>query len=379
MIINICNGGISYLAITAPEGAVITASCLGLELIGSGTCILEAPIIGTWHIVCVYDGVTKDGDIAVQTFGANYNFTFTYTATIVVTTFPLASITATRSADSSTLTGTADNNGSCTLTVPAGKLGEWVVLSDNGAVEESGNVNVEHYDTSYPISILTQVPSITVKIGNDTYEYKGEAVEETYITILPVGITGWKFWMKASGTVTFNYLPSTVDVCLVGPGANGGGCWGTGSSGYYGGGDGGGGGAVNRLLGRTLEAGVEYSVTIDSTNSQLADILTSIKGGPGTKSGGNSGSGGGGAWVNDHSYPPSSGARGNGGGGVFAFDNSAAFDGVKYANGGGGGYHSGGGGVVYNTPGSGGAGGGHPYNTGLTSGLNGILIMRNAS
>ena len=383
MIFNYSFGGISYINVTAPAGAITTATCSGLTITISGSDVIEAPIIGTWSLSCVYDSLTRTDSVNVTTFGVNYNVTFTYTAFIAVSTFPGASVSATKTGQT-TLTGTADSSGACTLTVPAGGLGTWDVTATNGSVSESGSVNVAAYDQTYNISLISAVPDITIKIGDNTYRYQGVEISQTGIKISPVGVSGWKFWMTASGTVTFNYLPTNIDICLVGPGGNGGSHWGSYEYGY-GGGGGGGGGAVNRLLGQTLSVGVEYAVTIDATSSVFSDIVTSVKGegggSGGGRSGGNSGNGSSGQWVNDHTYPPSSGGGGSGGGGVYAFTSDttpADFDGVKYANGGGGGTHSGGGGTVYSSRGSGGAGGGSG-NAGRTNGIDGILIMRNVA
>ena len=382
MIFNLSSGGVSYISVTAPSGAQITAECLGLTVTGTGTCTLEAPIIGTWNITCVFDNTTKTGTVEVTSFGETYPIEFSYAATITVTTHPSASVTATKSGQTS-LTGTAGSDGKCVLTVPNGGLGTWAVTSNNGSVNESGNVDVLAYDTDYPIGLLVSVPIINVTIGDNTYTYKGAELSKTGIKISPVGLTGWKFWMTSSGTVKFVYLPSAVDICIIGKGGGGGAGWG--GNGYYGGGGGGGGGAVNELLKKSLEQGVAYEVTIGSSGSTFSNIASAGNGESGGspsagRSGGNSGDGSTGQWVNDHSWPsPTSGGGGDGGTGVYAFGDSS-FDGVRYAYGGGGGPHStASGGTRHNTAGSGGGGGGGTSNVGRTDGLTGILMMRNAA
>ena len=380
MIFNIAQGGLAYIAVTAPEDAEITATCSGLTVTGSGTCTLEAPVVGTWDITCVYDGTTKTASVNVASFGATYTASFSYTATISVTTFPSATVTATKDGQSD-ITDTADNSGACSLTVPAGGRGSWTVTADNGSVSESGTVNVAAYDTTYTISLLTSVADISVTVGSETYNYKGAEISNSNVKISPVGLTGWKMWLYTSCTVRFNRLPSNVDICAIGAGGNGASYGGSYEYGYYAGGGGGGGGVVNST-GRTLTTGTDYAVVVGSGASTIASLgISAAKGGnasgrSGGSSGGNSGSGGGGRYINDHTYPATNIGPGNGGGGVYAFGDSG-FDGVKYANGGGGGDRTPEErGTVYSSCGSGGAGGCH--GTGPTGGINGIVLMRSA-
>ena len=379
MIINLVQGGMSIISVTAPTGANVSATCLGLTVTGTGECSLEVPIIGTWSLTCVYNGVTKTDSVAVTTFGASYPVTFFYGSIIRVTTHPGASVSATKTGQD-TLTGTADSSGMCDLLVPYTGLGLWSVTADNGTTTASETVDVSAYDLVIPVSLLTNVPVIEFTVDGTTYTYEGVEIDiANKIKISPSG-SNWKMWVRKSGTLIFRYLGSSVDVCLVGPGGDGGYAYGSYEYGY-GAGGGGGGGAVNRLLGTTLAVDTEYAVTISSSRSVLGSLLTSGKGeaggSGGGNSGGNSGDGGRGDYINDHTYPATYIGYGSGGGGVYAFDNSSSFDNVKYANGGGGGSRAGhSGGAVYNTPGSGGAGGGD-NSSGRTNGLNGILLMRN--
>ena len=370
MIFNLSQGGVAYLSVTAPSGAAITASCLGLDVTGTGTCTLEVPIIGTWHIVCVFDNTEKTADVSVEAYGETYTAAFDYSAKITVTTFPGADVTATKTGMTA-LTGTAGSDGICVLTVPEGGLGEWSVESDNGTVTETGTVNVAAYDADYPISLLALVPDITVVIGDDTYNYKGVEITNTNLTISPVGLTGWKLWMKASGTVTFNVLPSNVDVCAVGKGTPGGSYRYEQSDHSDRCGGGGTGGMIVNQSNQTLTVGQTYAVTIDGNGTSFGDIASAGFGG------GSSGGGGG-------FYSPTAGYSfpGSGRDGKYAFEDSS-FDGVEYGHGGEGGfvnYHGGGHGSttgVYANPGAGGAGGGQSQ--GPTSGKNGIFIMRSAA
>ena len=381
MIFNLSQGGVAYINVTAPSGATITATCQGLTVTGSGACTLEAPIIGTWEVSCVYDGVEKTASIEVISFGSAYSTTFTYGATISVTTFPGSSITATKSGQSD-LTGTADNDGNCELSVPAGGLGEWSVAANNGSVSETGTVDVAAYDNSYPVSLLTLVPQITIVSGSTTYVYKGAAIDNSVVKIEPVGITGWKMWIRSSCTVTFDRLPTNVDIWGIGKGGSGGGSFYETGGAYGGGGGGGGGKVVSGTYSSASVSGTSYTVTIGDTGSYFGNLINATNGGnggspSGGSSGGRSGSGSTGEWVNDHSWPPSSGGGGDGDQGVYAFGDSS-FDGVRYGHGGGGGHHSGGRGASYAANGSGGAGAGGSSGS-ATAGIVGIICLRSAA
>ena len=78
MIFNIASGGVSYIDITAPAGASITATCGNITLRGSGSCTLEAITIGIWNISCFYDDETKTNSVSVVSFGQRYPITFTF-------------------------------------------------------------------------------------------------------------------------------------------------------------------------------------------------------------------------------------------------------------------------------------------------------------
>lgn len=86
MIFNMPLGGSSHINITAPENAVVTATCGSTTLNGSGTCSLEVTLIGEWNVSCSYDGETKSTKINVTSFGVDYLYTFTFfKATLKVT------------------------------------------------------------------------------------------------------------------------------------------------------------------------------------------------------------------------------------------------------------------------------------------------------
>ena len=379
MIFNLSQGGVSTLAVTAPTGASISASCQGLTVTGTGTCTLELPIIGTWTITCIVDGTTKTNSVTVTTYGAVYSVSFSYSATISVSTHPSAAVTATKSGQT-TLSGTANSSGVCTLTVPAGGLGSWNVTANNGVVSASSSVNVANYDNTYSVSILRNIPIIVIYSGGSSWTYKGSTIDNSVVKITPNG-TGWKAWLRASCTVTFTYIPTNVSFWAIGKGGNGASHWG--SSGYYGGGGGGGGGQVDTQNNKAVSTGTNYVATIGTYGSSFGSIISVGNGEDGAQpsggsSGGGSGNGSTGEWVNDHSYPPSSGGGGDGGNGVYAFSDSS-FDGVVYGHGGGGGKHSvQQGGYHSTTAGSGGGGGGRS-NVGRTDGNVGIICMKNAS
>lgn len=372
MIFNLSQGGVSALSVTAPSGTAITATCQGLTVTGTGTCDLELPIIGTWSISAVLDGTERTGSVNVTAYGEEYEVSFSYSATIVVTTFPLSTVTATKTGQED-LTGTADSSGSCTLTVPAGGLGYWDVTANNGSVSETKyDLNVAAYDNSYPVSLLTLVPDFTVVISGNTYRYKGAAISDSNLTVTPVGLTGWKLWMRTSGVIRFDRLPTAVDYCLVGKGA-------TGSYYHYDtvlstdyGGDGGRGGAVTSAWWNKPTIGQTYDIVVDSTGTAISGIAS-------VGVGGGAAGGGGGEMYVSYSGP------GSGGAGQYAF-NSAAFDGVEYGHGGYGGDVNGSGAgtgargrtdSVWGNPGAGGAGGGQSDNR-PTGGNIGILLMRSA-
>jgi len=227
MIFNLSQGGVAYLSVTAPSGASITASCQGLELTGTGTCTIEAPIIGTWHIVCVYDDLEKTSDVEIISFGESYTVTFTYTAIIVVTTSPSASVTAAKTGQTS-LTGTADANGICNLTVPAGGLGEWSVESSLDGYSSSRTVDVSSYDNSFPVTIILSRPDFTFTVGSTTYTFT-DSTETTstndYYYYRDANGSNWEFYAKKNGTLNFT-SQTAVDLFLLGKGNSGG-------NGYY--------------------------------------------------------------------------------------------------------------------------------------------------
>lgn len=367
MIFNISSGGLAYISVTAPAGSSISASCNGMTVTGTGTCTLEVPMVGTWHISCIFDNTEKTADVVVESYGETYTASFDYAAKIVVTTFPLASVTATKTGQTS-LTGTADANGACELSVPEGGLGEWSVTADNGSVTETQPVNVAAYDVSYPVTLLALVPDFTVTIGNDTYRYTGAAISNTNLTVTPVGITGWKFWMKTSGSIKFDRLPTGVDICVVGKGTSGGYYHYANKTDY--GGGGGTGGMVSNKYAQAFVIGQTYNIKVDSTGTSIGDVASVGVGG--------GASGGGGAQMYWTWSPPGSGAAGK-----KAFDNND-FDGIEYGHGGEGGDVNAGSGSrgsttgVYANPGAGGAGAGQSQTT-PTDGRIGILIMRSAA
>ena len=386
MIFNITSGGIAYISVTAPTGASITATCSGVTVTGTGTCTLEVPVIGTWSITCVYDSTTKTSSVNVQTLGSTYSVTFTYTATISVTTHPSASVSATKSGQT-TLSGTANSSGVCTLTVPAGGRGSWNVTANNGAVSASASVNVAAYDNTYSTSLLRNIPIINFTAGGSNFTYKGAEINNSYVKVTPSG-SSWKAWIKDSCYFTFALMPTNIDICLVGKGGNG-----SNYSSYNGqhGGNGGGGGGIASYYGQGLwGANVTYTAYVNSTGTSIyqgSTLLFSVANGAdganGGASGGNSGAGGDGSDIIYQQGGDYYTAGSDGGNGGYAFA-SSGFDGIRYAPGGGGGGIDWDGGTPWSdgatngAAGSGGTGGSSSSHSGV-AGKNGIILMRNAA
>ena len=386
MIFNITSGGVAYISVSAPSGATITATKDGMSFSRQNTGNITVPSLGTWNVVCVYSGVTSQTKTAtVSTFGSTsstVSFDNDFTSTISVSTHPGASVWAVNG--STTLpTVTANASGNATLTVPAGGLGTWRVYANNGATQSYVDKAVNSYGITVSVSILRNIPIISVSSGGSTWTYKGATIDNSVVKITPSG-TGWKAWLRASCSVTFTYIPTNVSFWGIGKGGDGSSAfYDTDSASPYGGGSGAGGGQVKTVSNVTVSVNSGYTVTIGSATS-FGSIMSCNTGGNGGRmsgglSGGSSGDGSSGEWVNDHSWPPSSGGGGDGGEGVYAFGDSS-FDGVRYGHGGGGGasssstagYHS-------TTPGSGGGGAGHSGNYGRTDGNIGIICMKNAS
>lgn len=371
MIFNFSSGGMAYINVTAPSGATITATCQGLVLTGSGTCVIEVPMIGLWHLVCSFSGsADKSADIDVQSYGVTYPVTFSYSSTITVTTLANAAVTATKGQE--TMTGTADSNGICVLTVLVGGLGNWGITARLNNVTDNGNVYVTSYGNDFPITI-TLCPDITVTAGGNTYRYTGSAISDANLTITPVNGTGWKLWMRTSGTICFNKILTAVDYCVVGKGATGGFYhYDTVLSTDYGG-DGGAGGAVVSARWSNLVTGHTYSITVNANGTSIGGVQS-------VGVGGGAAGGCGGEMYVSYSGP------GSGRSGQYAFG-STSFDNVEYGHGGYGGDVNGGGAgtgargrtdSVWGNPGAGGAGGGQSNNR-PTGGNNGIVLMRSAA
>ena len=391
MIFNITSGGVAYISVSAPSGATITATKDGMSFSRQNTGNITVTSLGTWNVVCVYSGVTSSTKTAtVSTYGStssNVSFDNDFTATIKVTTHPSASVSGV--CGSYSASGTANSSGICNLTVPAGGLGTWTVTANNGATSANGTVAVSSYGGTSSISLLRNIPIISITSGGSTWTYKGASIDNSVVKIIPNG-TGWKGWVRASCTVTFTYAPTNVSFWAIGKGGNGATAFSQ-QGGAYGGGGGGGGGQVVTQNNRYVSGA--YWASVDSNGSSFGSIISAgngESGGDGTglydhnqssggTSGGGSGNGSSGEWVNDHSYPATSGGGGSGGNGVYAFGDST-FDGVVYGHGGGGGAHSSQTpGYHSTTPGSGGGGAGHTGNYGRTDGNIGIICMRNAS
>lgn len=384
MIFNIPAGGAAFISVTAPTGSTVTAARSGISVSRLNGGTIKVGATGTWTVTCVYDGTTKMASVNVTSLWATYSVAFTYTAAISVSTHPGAAVTATKG--STTLSGTADSGGACTLTVPAGGLGAWSVTANNGAVSETKSVSVAAYNSTYSVDLLHGVPVIQFTASGTTYTYKGAAIDNSVVKVSPVGTSGWKCWIRASCTVRFTFLKTRVDVCAIGKGGTGGNFSHPDNVTDYGGG-GGEGGTMDTKNSQALALNTNYTVTIGS-GSTFGSIASGSQGANASgQSGGGSGgtyrSGGNGAvtvdaWDGVHYSGP-----GSGGGGAYAFGDST-FDGTVYCHGGQGGdtgYGAGGRGSssgVYANAGAGGPGGGEGASTGL-AGKTGIVCMRNAA
>lgn len=387
MIFNITSGGIAYIRVEAPTGATVTATQGGMSFSRTGSGDITVTSIGDWDVYCVYNNVRATTEhTSLSAFGATsqtVSFNSYYTATIRVTTQP----GATCSAKLGTLTipsKQANSNGICDLTVPAGGLGTWEVTADNGVYTgdlKKKSVYVGSYGSTATISILTEIPVISMTINGASYTYKGTTINDSNVTVYQSG-NGFKMWIRKSGTVKFTYLNGAVNVCAVGRGGAGGRYSHPSNNTDQGGGGGGGGGVVTANASLTLNS--NYTVTIGDSSS-FGSLAVAGRGGSasgitGGSSGGNSGAGGNGAQAVDTGWNGISyGGRGDGGNGVYAFGNSS-FDGVVYAHGGQGGdvgYGTGKMGDttgVYANPGAGGAGGGSGNNN-PTSGNYGLVML----
>ena len=223
--------------------------------------------------------------------------------------------------------------------------------------------------------------SVEIIADGTTYRYLDTEISNSYFKISPDGTTGWKLWIYASLEVKFNYLVN-IDIFAVGKGGNGAGAGGSYEYGYYAGGGGAGGQVITREN-VAVNIATAYSVVIgnDATTIEDLDISASRGGNASGRSGGShvgtGADGGGGRYINDHTYPATNIGPDSGGGGFYAFGDRD-FDGIQYANGGGGGDRTPESrGRVYSSQGSGGAGG--CSSVGPTGGISGIVIMRNAS
>ena len=290
-----------------------------------------------------------------------------------------ATVTATKSGMSD-LSGTANANGAYTFTIPTGGHGTWAVTANNGSVSESSNVNVAYYGSSYAVSLLAYVPTISITANGTTYTYKGAEVSlDGYFKVSPVSTTGWKMWIYANVNVSFGRLPTKVDLCAVGKGTAGGSYYYSSPNDYAG--AGGTGGTITNSLAQTLSTGVSYSAVVGSGSTSFGSIVSASAGGGATGGGGavTVDTGWSSATHNQYSYS----SYGYGASGQYAFGDST-FDGTEYGHGGCGGdtnYGTGARGSttgVYANCGAGGAGGGQSNNS-PTSGNAGILLLRSST
>ena len=218
MIFNLSQGGVSTLAVTAPTGASISASCQGLTVTGTGTCTLDLPIIGTWTITCVYDGVTKSTTQEVTSYGVSYSATFAYTATLIVTTFPGATVAISKTGHSDSKTATG---GTATFTIPAGQLGTYSITSTYSSWSGSSSKNVAAYDTTYDTTVDLSVCDFKFIVGGTTYTFtKDSTTGSNGDYYFYKSGANWEFYMKNSGTLSFT-AATVIDLFLLGGGNDG--------------------------------------------------------------------------------------------------------------------------------------------------------------
>ena len=279
MIFNNTQGGSAAIAVIAPSGAVITASCSYVSLSGTAPCTLYPPVTGTWTVTCSYGGATCTVTQNVASYGATYSLFF---GAIAVTAPDNAAITASLSGQSD-VTGT----GTCMLIVPA--QGAWSVTSvcDGETIVKTADVSSS--SVVVQISFAKPLPAIT---------YTGD------YEVLGAGDGNWRIKFKSSGTLVFTYLPvAFIDVFLVGGGGSGG------ASAYSGG------GGSGYTLTQTQVAVAEntpYAITIGVGGQEVTRNALGNRGGT-TQAFGYSAEGGYGGGYAD--YSTNTGGGGNGGSG----------------------------------------------------------------
>jgi hypothetical protein len=209
------------------------------------------------------------------------------------------------------------------------------------------------------------------------------------------GTVDWELALTSSGTLTFTRVVDSVDIFLVGPGANGQRGYADSTTAH--GGKGGNGGQVKTVYGKAVTAGTSYSIVIGSPGTATSGFSESASSGGG-KTGGagataignnrvNAGAGtdgtksfgGTGALYYPNYYYGASG----GGGGARSANYTIASPGIKGDNGAGdGGSYSNSGGSATRNSGSGGGGGGYDISNYTDqpggAGGSGIIIIRNA-
>ena len=388
MLIFLCQGGESTIVVYGPSGASVQASGGGEEFTGltipsSGELSINVHTIASWTVQCrrtSSDSWTTN-TVSITSFGQSKDTHFSF-AVINVYTHPGASITAFKSG-SSLGPYTANSSGYYQIPVPAESLNStaWTVRATDAnaqAVIEDKTCTTNSYTANPTVYPLYRIPIIKVSWSGGSATSYGNGMDNGYATVS--GTNSWKMWVKASCTVTFLWIKTKVHFWGIGKGGNGSGAfYDLDSASPYGGGSGGGGGQVKTESNVTV-SNSGYTVTIGSATS-FGGVMSCNAGGNGSQmsgglSGGNSGNGSSGEWVNDHSYPQSSGGGGSGGEGVYAF-NDSSFDGVRYGHGGGGGAHSSSTpGYHSTTAGSGGGGAGHSGNSGRTDGNYGIFCLK---
>ena len=123
---------------------------------------------------------------------------------LVITTDANATVKATKGAKE--VTGTADESGNCTLTLPL-DLGVWTVSTSNGTVTNTTTVNVLSVNTSYNVTVKLSSITLTGDVGNTV-----TATKDNITVTGTVGSGGTCKLVVSTGTWTVESANSDVSV-----------------------------------------------------------------------------------------------------------------------------------------------------------------------
>lgn len=360
---------VAKIVVSAPANTTIVMSLGGVQIVSGttgqdNTCSLTVRKTGEYAVNATFDGTTTPTTIPISRLGKKYFLIFTYMSNINVTTYPGAAISATRTGQTA-LSAIADQNGSCTLVVPAGGRGDWVVSSEYHGFTASKTVSVTHYNDDFDTLVHLSIPIFTFTPSGGS----AIIIDESTTTSGSTANNGnyyyyrdgndWEFYAKVSGSLSIpDYTCSDIFLCGAGSGGGSGdystndryyestgqhvywcsGCWG---------GGGGSGGSRKTIRGSNLKGTID--ITCGSGESTLGSSYTS-------SGGTRSGAGQDGGYCFDDSAaksPDGAGHRVGAGGGNGAASlrsgesvpTVAGGSGGSYGGGDGGGAYSGGGGA----------------------------------